>query len=152
MITRNILICGILIVGISAYLLFYPNPSIRIGPHRLTYELADTPQKRETGLMFRDTLARDHGMLFVFPDTQEPCCFWMKNTYIPLDIAFIDNEFRVTDIISRQPRSEQSSCVPAARYVLETNQGWFQRNAVKKGSRIAIFKTILLEKKDNLWY
>lgn len=117
----------------------------------MTYELADTLKKRENGLMFRDRLPPNHSMLFVFPGKQEQCCFWMKNTYISLDIAFIDEDFKIIEIISREPQSEELSCISAVRYVLETNKGWFQDHAVKKGANMRIFKSILLEKRDKVW-
>lgn len=106
-----------------------------IGMYRIQAEVADTEQSRETGLMHRKSLAPNAGMLFVFDEAQA-YCFWMKNTLVPLSVAFIDNTGTVVNIEDMKPLSEASHC--AARpvvYALEMNQGWFKSKGVKAGHR-----------------
>ncbi len=104
------------------------------GPQRFAIELALTPQQQEQGLMFRQTLAADAGMLFVFPQTQA-AVFWMKNTLIPLDMLFIAADGQVADIHERAvPLSEANivSKVPV-KAVLELNGGTVARLGIKPG-------------------
>ena len=100
-------------------------------------EIADTPQKQETGLMYRDKLASDAGMLFVFPAPSNQV-FWMKNTRIPLDMLFADSQRRVIGIVANaEPYSEARLSVPGdSQYVLEVNGGFCQQRGVKAGDRL----------------
>jgi uncharacterized membrane protein (UPF0127 family) len=100
-------------------------------------ELADTPQSREMGLMYRDALAGDAGMLFVFAEPSHQV-FWMKNTRIPLDLLFADSQQRVIGIVANaEPYSEARIGVPGdSQYVLEVNGGFCQQHAVKAGDRL----------------
>ncbi len=100
-------------------------------------EIADNDAERQRGLMWREELKEDHGMLFVFPNSQIQS-FWMRNTYLPLDIAFIDEEWVITDILQMEPLIDtiyykSSKPVP---YALEMNQGWFEKHQVKVGDKI----------------
>jgi uncharacterized membrane protein (UPF0127 family) len=99
----------------------------------VTVELAATPEQRQRGLMQRDSLADGRGMLFLFEQTTTSP-FWMKDTRIPLSIAFIDEHGRIVDIQEMQPLDETLH-YPAApyRYALEVPQGWFARNGVQVG-------------------
>lgn len=103
---------------------------------RLFIELADSPQKRSYGLMGRKYLAPNSGMLFKFP-YQDNLNFWMANTYIPLDIAFFNDDGKVLQIESMVPLSTRAivSHKPC-RYALEVNGGWFKDNGIKVGSHI----------------
>jgi len=102
----------------------------------VTLEIADTPFLRDKGLMFRESLGGNEGMLFVFPDDDRRG-FWMKNTLIPLSIAFIDREGYVINIEDMNPNDLQSKYSQApARYALEMNSGWFDRNRVSSGEFI----------------
>jgi uncharacterized membrane protein (UPF0127 family) len=103
---------------------------------KLKIELADTPSKRELGLMGRKKLAQNNGMLFKFPESNV-LSFWMKNTYIPLDIAFIDEKGTITQIESMAPLSTRSirSNKPC-KYALEVNKNWFRENDVDIGFSI----------------
>jgi len=103
---------------------------------QLRIEVADTYPKREYGLMNRKKLASDGGMLFKFPYFNR-LAFWMKNTYIPLDIAFLDDDGTVLQIESMSPLSTRAivSNYPC-RYALEVNKGWFKNNGVREGSTI----------------
>lgn len=118
-----------------------PNPTlprveIQAGIHLIRAEVAADFGTRARGLMFRDRLGANQGMVFVF---QEPSrqCFWMRNTRIPLSAAFIDDSGRIVNIADMQPLSEQSHCsAQPVRYVLEMEQGWFARKGLKDGSRL----------------
>ena len=98
-------------------------------------EIADTEAKREKGLMGRTALAEDAGMLFVF-DREQPLAFWMKDTLIPLSIAYIDSNGRIVDIQDMQPLDEtpHPSAEPA-KYALEVNQGFFAARGIQVGDR-----------------
>lgn len=101
-----------------------------------TVEIADDGAERARGLMFRDQMAADHGMLFVFP-TEQPLAFWMKNTVLPLDLVFIDGKGQVRAVLPGTPFSETpiSPGVPV-RYVLELNQGTAARLSIDPGDQV----------------
>ena len=103
----------------------------------LAAEVADTPQASENGLMFRDSLPEDRGMLFVF-DHPKSASFWMRNTKIPLSIAYVDSTGKILEIESMKPLDE--TVVPSASdqvaYALEVNQGWFSRHGIAPGAKI----------------
>lgn len=117
-------------------------PTVQEAPHifiddvKIYIEMAFTPEQRATGLMHRKKLEENHGMLFVYPEDQI-LSFWMKNTYIPLSIAFIKNDGTIVGITDMEPETEDRHISPEpARYALEVNQGWFQANNIKVGSMI----------------
>lgn len=113
-----------------------PQIAIQAGNHPLLVELADTPETLGQGLMHRQHLPADQGMLFVFDQT-EIRCFWMKNTLIPLSIAFIDPQGRIISIQDMQPQSLATHCSPSAVIAaLEMNQEWFQHSAIHVGDLI----------------
>lgn len=113
-------------------------PVLNIKTTRLRVELACTPAEQQQGLMFRRELPEDQGMLFVFPQEQR-LSFWMKNTYVPLSIAYLDNQGTVVDIQDMEPLDlEPHPSAKLARYALEVNQGWFQRHQVVVGDVIAL--------------
>jgi uncharacterized membrane protein (UPF0127 family) len=104
---------------------------------RVRVEIADDDFERARGLMYRTALAEDRGMLFVF-DAEQKLSFWMKNTLIPLSIAFMDSEGRIVDIQDMKPLDDDPpSYVSAepAQYALEVNQGFFEERGVKVGDR-----------------
>ena len=111
---------------------------LRIGNSSLSAEVADTPQTSANGLMFRDSLPDDHGMLFVF-EKPKTASFWMKNTKIPLSIAYIDSAGRILQIESMKPLDETpvASTSSEVAYALEVNEGWFTRNGVSAGAKIS---------------
>ena len=87
------------------------------------------------GLMLRERLAPNHGMVFVFEDKSQHC-FWMRNTLIPLSIAFIEDDGTIVSIADMAPKSEASTCPPrAVRYALEMDQGWFAKSGVSGGQQ-----------------
>jgi uncharacterized protein len=101
-------------------------------------EIADTPEERQTGLMGRSALPEDAGMLFVF-DQEQLLSFWMKDTLIPLSIAYIDVEGRIVDIQDMQPLDETSHVsVEPAQYALEVNQGFFEEREVTVGDMVEL--------------
>ncbi len=104
----------------------------------LTVELARTAGERSRGLMFREELAEDGGMLFVFPGDTE-AGFWMKDTLIPLSIAFIAEDGVILDVQDMEALSEELHRPPAPyRYALEVNQGWFREHGLGRGDRVEI--------------
>ena len=104
----------------------------------VTVEFASTPEERQLGLMNREHMDEDRGMLFLFPaDTRGG--FWMRNTYIPLDIAYIGADGTVQEIRKGEPLNE-TPLFPANayRYVLEVNQGWFERHGLGVGAKVTL--------------
>ncbi|MBD3328271.1 DUF192 domain-containing protein [Candidatus Peregrinibacteria bacterium] len=105
-------------------------------------EIADTIEKRQEGLMFREELDQNYGMWFVF-DKEQELSFWMKNTLIPLDMIFVNDEFYVVDIVKNaQPcKSDPCSSYPAdrpARYVLEINAGLSDLMGIEEGDEVEV--------------
>lgn len=109
---------------------------LRVGGIEIRVELADDAAERQQGLMFRESLAENQGMLFAYPD-ERTLGFWMKNTLIPLDIAYIDAQGRIVDIQQMEPQTTEThnSSAPAM-YALEMNQGWFEANGIRVGDLI----------------
>ena len=104
----------------------------------LTVELAVTPAERSRGLMFRESLAEERGMLFV-PGGETRTGFWMKDTKIPLSIAFIASDGMILETQDMEPLSEElHTPARAYRYALEVNQGWFERHGLGAGDRVEI--------------
>ena len=113
-----------------------PVVELRAGMHLIRAEVAADYSTRGRGLMFRKSLAPNGGMLFIF-DAAEIHCMWMKNTYIPLSVAFVDAQGAIINIADMQPHSEQSHCAARpALYALEMPQGWFAERGVKPGAKL----------------
>ena len=114
-----------------------PTTTLRIGPHALKVEVVRTDEQRSRGLMFREKLGRDDGMLFVF---DEPAyhSMWMKNTLIPLSVAFVDAQGVILNILDMEPQTLDShmSAGPSI-YAIETNKGWFAGKKIKAGDKVA---------------
>lgn len=109
---------------------------IRIGECTLTVEIADTPRLREKGLSNRNYLKAGHGMLFVF-DFQRRVNFWMKDTQIPLSIAFISSKGTILQIEQMEPMElRRVKSDYSVRYALEVNQGFFQENGITVGMHV----------------
>jgi uncharacterized protein len=109
---------------------------LQAGMHNVRAEVAHTPLQTQTGMMFRTEMAQHEGMLFVF-DGHERRCFWMKNTLLPLSIAFIADDGRIVNLADMQPQSEASHCsAEPVRYALEMNQGWFAKRGIKAGFKL----------------
>jgi len=109
---------------------------LNAGIHNIQAEVARTPEQRSIGLMNRPTMGTNDGMLFVF-DEAGTQCFWMKNTLIPLSIAFVADDGRIEEIADMPPKTLKSHCsTKPVRLVLEMNQGWFAKRGVRAGDRL----------------
>ena len=116
-----------------AQLAVLPQTTLQAGMQLIQAEVASTSEERETGLMFRRELSGNHGMLFVFEDDR-PVCMWMKNTLIPLTVAFIDDHGTITNTADMQPQTLDSHCaVQNVRFALEMPIGWFAKRGIKPG-------------------
>ncbi|GMR15091.1 MAG: DUF192 domain-containing protein [Gammaproteobacteria bacterium] len=118
------------------------SPSVEVGGKRFSVEIADTPQKQALGLMYRDEMPADHGMLFIFPN-EAPRSFWMKNTRIPLDILYFDKDLEmVSAALDTQPcRVSRCPAYPStapAMYVLELNAGTAAELGIGPGDRMTV--------------
>ena len=114
-------------------------PAIRLtaGFHIIQAELAQTPDQRSIGLMHRNAMGSNEGMLFVFERPAQQC-FWMKNTLLPLSIAFLAEDGSVVNIADMQPQTLDSHCsAKPVRFVLEMNQGWFAKRGIGPGAKLA---------------
>jgi len=115
----------------------FPVMETSMGIHRIETEVAATLETRMQGLMFRQTMADNHGMLFVFPDAQRHC-MWMRNTLIPLSVASLDDKGQVINVHDMQPRTENNHCAAKpARFALEMNLGWFKRKGFGAGAPLS---------------
>jgi len=113
-----------------------PIIELSAGMHRIEAEVANDSAARATGLMSRPSMPMQRGMLFVFPEAAVQC-FWMKNTLIPLSIAFIDDGGRIVQISDMQPQSLDNHCsTKPVRFALEMNAGWFKNRGLTPGARI----------------
>ena len=110
---------------------------LNAGIHNINAELASTPEQREIGLMFRPAMAANDGMLFVFERPSQQC-FWMKNTLIPLSIAFLGDDGSVVNLDDMKPQTLDGHCsAKPVRFVLEMNEGWFAKRGIKPGFKLA---------------
>lgn len=106
------------------------------GMYRIQAELAYTEPMRERGLMFRKEMPEYNGMLFVFP-VQAQHCMWMKNTLIPLSVAFMDEQGKIINVEEMAPQTQNNHCARApARYALEMNANWFKQRGLGAGTQI----------------
>ena len=113
-----------------------PVTELRAGMHLIRAEVAADFSTRSRGLMHRKGLAPNSGMLFVF-DAASQQCMWMKNTYIPLSVAFLDEQGTIINIADMQPHSEQTHCsARPALYALEMTRGWFAERGIKPGVKL----------------
>ncbi|HXE39725.1 MAG TPA: DUF192 domain-containing protein [Azonexus sp.] len=113
-----------------------PLMELSAGMHRIEAEVAANQQNRMLGLMNRKVMAPQRGMLFVFPQ-QNTHCMWMRNTLIPLSVAFLDEEGAIINIENMQPQTEDNHCAKVpARYALEMNLGWFDQRGIKPGAKL----------------
>lgn len=114
-----------------------PRADLQIGLHKITAEIASTEAHRQQGLMYRNFLPTDEGMLFIF-ETTATHCFWMRNTKIPLAIAFIGNDGVITNIEEMKAMTETNHCPSKPiRFALEMNQAWFTKNGISAGNTVS---------------
>ena len=136
--------CALLlaVAGATALAQSGPQPRLRTidlqaGIHVIKAELAVTPEQQATGMMFRKEMGTNEGMLFVAEESGVRC-FWMRNTLIPLAIAFIADDGSIVNIAEMQPLDERSTCsTKPVRYALEMNKGWFAKRGIKAGTKLS---------------
>ena len=131
-------LCTLLLAAAAAHAQQPPLPAVQLGAgmHLIRAEVADRDDARARGLMHRTSLPQNGGMLFVF-ETTGVHCMWMKNTLLPLSVAFIDEGGAIVNIADMQPLSETSHCAARpARYALEMAQGWFAERGIRAGQRL----------------
>ncbi len=113
-----------------------PMLELTAGFHRIEAEVAANDQHRQVGLMNRKAMPPQHGMLFVF-NHENTHCMWMRNTLLPLSVAFMDASGTIINIEDMQPQTEDNHCARRpARFALEMNVGWFAQRGIKPGTRI----------------
>ena len=114
-----------------------PSITLSAGMHLIQAEVAQTPEQRSTGLMFRSTMGPNEGMLFAFEEPGQQC-FWMKNTLLPLSVAFVDDVGQIVNIENMKPQTLDSHCSKKpVRFVLEMNDGWFAKRGIKAGFKLS---------------
>jgi uncharacterized membrane protein (UPF0127 family) len=114
-----------------------PRARIQAGMYQIDAQLAVTPAQREIGLMFRSEMPQHEGMLFIFEQPSEQC-FWMKNTILPLTAAFVADDGTIVNLADMKPQTTDSHCsAKPVRFVLEMNQGWFGKKAIKAGYKLS---------------
>ena len=134
-------LCATFLLGAAAQAQTGPQPrlptiDLSAGIHIIKTEVAQTPEQQATGMMFRREMGSNEGMLFA-NDEPGMRCFWMRNTLVPLSIAFIADDGRIVNIADMEPQSERSHCsAQPVRFALEVNKGWFAKRGIKAGSRI----------------
>ncbi len=113
-----------------------PQVQLRLGMHQVTAEVAASQKTREQGLMFRSALPPNRGMLFAFPVTERHC-MWMKNTFIPLAVAFLADDGRIVNIEEMYPLTLTPHCAQEpVRWALEMPGGWFRERGIVVGMRV----------------
>jgi uncharacterized protein len=124
-----------------------PTLKLWLGAHELATEIARTPLEHQLGMMWRTNMAEMEGMIFIF-DEPGRRAFWMRNTLVPLDIAYLAPDGTLLEVHAAQPRNETplTSDSERVQFVLETRQGWFQRNNVKPGMVVRTEKGSLQER------
>jgi len=125
-----------LLVALPAAAQQAPVVQLSAGMHLIRAEVAADFGTRMRGLMHRPSMPQNAGMLFIFDEATQHC-MWMKNTLIPLSVAFLDDQGAIINIEDMAPHTEDSHCSKKpARYALEMNRGWFAARGIKPGSRI----------------
>ena len=138
MLLRTVLLALSLIVPMQAWAQQPQLPLLELfaGMHRIEAEVAATPESRQTGMMLRTIMAPQRGMLFVFSEAGNQC-MWMRNTLLPLSVAFLDEKGRIINVEDMQPRTDANHCsAKPARYALEMNLGWFRSRGLGAGFSI----------------
>jgi uncharacterized membrane protein (UPF0127 family) len=130
------LLLSLIVLPVAAVHADNPSISLNAGIHVIKAEVVNTMNSRSQGLMFRKFLGPNQGMLFVF-DVSDRHCMWMKNTLIPLSVAFIDEQGAILNVEEMKPQTEDTHCARgAARYALEMSDGWFSKRGLQPGLRL----------------
>ena len=109
---------------------------LKAGMHAIQAQVASSPEEMQTGLMFRREMPQHEGMLFAYPQAGK-VCFWMKNTLLPLTVAFVADDGTIVNQADMQPQTLDSHCADKpVRYALEMNLGWFAKRGIKPGFRL----------------
>lgn len=136
MMNRSLLGAALALAAVTAAAQNLPVMELTAGFHRIEAEVAANNAARMQGLMQRKSMPAQRGMLFVF-DQDAQHCMWMKNTFLPLSVAFLDAQGRILNIEDMQPQTEDNHCAAKpARYALEMNVGWFAQRGIGRGDRI----------------
>jgi len=134
----RVVCAGVLAVAAVPVLADSPMPltELSVGMYRIEAEVAATQENRMVGLMQRRSMPANHGMLFVFTEQQRHC-MWMRNTLLPLSVAFLDEQGRILNVEDMQPQTEDNHCAAKpARFALEMNLGWFKQKGLAAGTKI----------------
>ena len=127
----------VVVLGANVQAQSLPLIQLSAGMHLIKAEVAANNEHRQQGLMFRQKMASNEGMLFIF-DQNALHCMWMKNTLIPLSVAFLDEQGRILNIEDMQPQTLENHCaVKPAKFALEVNLGWFKQRGIQPGSKIS---------------
>ena len=122
-----------------------PRVELTASFYRIDAEVASSQEDRSKGLMFREEMDANQGMVFIFPQADHHC-MWMRNTLIPLSVAFLDEQARILNIEDMQPKTETTHCASApARFALEMNIGWFSQKGLKPGLQIGGIKPLSVQ-------
>lgn len=114
----------------------FPVTTLNLGIHLVQAEVALREEERAQGLMYREKMGVNEGMVFRFPESRL-VCMWMKNTPLPLSVAFIDEADTIINIEDMQPQTQDAHCAKKpARYALEMKQGWFRQKNLKPGTKV----------------
>ncbi len=133
---RSLAACAAVVSLPAAADVQMPVTELTVGMFRIEAEVAASQENRMLGLMQRKRMPPNHGMLFVFTEPQRHC-MWMKNTLLPLSVAFLDDEGRILNVEDMQPQTEDNHCAARpARFALEMNLGWFRQKGFGVGTRV----------------
>lgn len=129
--------CALLLGGLAALVQAdMPRLELTLGMYRIDAEVASDQPNRMQGLMQRRSMAPQQGMLFVFTESNRHC-MWMRNTLLPLSVAFLDEQGSIVNIEDMEPQTEDNHCaVRPARFALEMNKGWFAQKGIKAGAKL----------------
>lgn len=134
---KTLLALAAMLLTINAYSQDFPVTSLSIGVHLIKAEVATSDDQRARGLMFRQQLAPNEGMVFRFPEPRK-VCMWMKNTLLPLSVAFIGADGKIINIEDMKPQTLDAHCgKKPARYALEMSQGWFRERNIQPGTAVS---------------
>lgn len=134
---KTLLALVAILSAVSSHAQEFPVTSLSIGVHLIKAEVASSEEERARGLMFRQRLGQNEGMVFRFPGPRQ-ACMWMKNTLLPLSVAFISEDGRIVNIEDMKPQTLDAHCgKKPVRYALEMSQGWFRERNIQPGAMIS---------------